>query len=121
VVILPGNPLAAALTFDQLVRPMILKCLGVVERRRRVRVPLEIAQRKPPAISAFLPARCDGRKLVLLNSAPGQLRGWQGIEGWAVLPSDANDFAVGDLVDFEGFAYPAYQAISPFAHEEDTR
>jgi molybdopterin molybdotransferase len=121
IAILPGNPLAAALTFDQLVRPMILKRLGVVEQRRRLRLPLEAAQRKAPGLTAFIPARVDGQRLLLLNPAAGPLRGWNGAEGWAVLPADCSDFAVGDLVDFEAFHPTAFQVVSAFAHEEDTR
>lgn len=120
IAILPGNPLAAALTFDQLVRPMILKRLGVVEQRRRTRVTLEAAQRKPPGLTGFIPARLDGQRLRLLNAAAGQLRGWNGAEGWAVLPADASDFAVGDAIDFEAFAHAGHQVISAFAHEDDT-
>ena len=120
VAILPGNPLAAAVTFDQLVRPMILKRLGVVEQRRRIRATLEAPQRKPPGLTAFLPARWDGAQLKLLNPAAGQLRGWQGAEGWVVLPADLTELPAGAPVDFEAFAFPAYQGISPFAHEDDT-
>lgn len=120
VAILPGNPLAAALTFDQLVRPMILKRLGVIESRRKLTMKLEAAQRKPAGLTSFLPARCDGQRLVLLNPAAGQLRGWVGAEGWVVLPADATDLAVGDLVDFEAFAYPVHQAISAYTHEDGT-
>lgn len=120
VAILPGNPLAAALTFDQLVRPMILKRLGVVEQRRKLKVPLEISQRKTAGLLAFVPARWDGKRLVLLNPAAGQLRGWLGAEGWVVLAEDSTEYAAGDLVDFEAFAHPASKPVSTFAAEEDT-
>ncbi len=121
VAILPGNPLAAALTFDQLVRPMILKRLGVVEQRRRTKVPLEAPQRKVPGLTAFLPAKWGAGRLTLLNPAVGQLRGWNGAEGWVLLFAEATELAAGDLVDFEAFAHPTTQAISAFAHEDDTR
>ena len=120
IAILPGNPLAAAVTFDQLVRPMILKRLGVVELRRRLRVTLEAPQRKPPGLAAFLPARFDGQRLHLLNPAGGQLRGWNSAEGWAVLPADTGEFAVGQQIDFEAFAHPTFQVVSAFAQEDDT-
>ncbi len=121
IAVLPGNPLEAALTFDQLVRPMILKRHGVVELRRKIQVLLEGPHRKSLGVTAFVPARLDGQKLHQLNPAVGQLRGWNGAEGWLVLAAGTTDFTIGDTVDFESFAHPAYQVVSHFTHSEVTR
>ncbi|HVE86700.1 MAG TPA: molybdopterin molybdotransferase MoeA, partial [Myxococcales bacterium] len=46
VVVLPGNPGAAAVGFDQLARPMLLRAQGVTEVRRRLPVRLDAPRHK---------------------------------------------------------------------------
>src|SRR5690606_5080075 len=51
VLVLPGNPGAASVAFDQLGRPMIHALQGVHERRRRIAARLDAPRRKQPALS----------------------------------------------------------------------
>ncbi|HME92507.1 MAG TPA: gephyrin-like molybdotransferase Glp, partial [Myxococcaceae bacterium] len=56
VAILPGNPGAAAVGFDQFARPMLLKLQGVLERRRSVEAQLDSAQHKQGGLIYLLSA-----------------------------------------------------------------
>ncbi|MBZ4419143.1 gephyrin-like molybdotransferase Glp [Myxococcus sp. RHSTA-1-4] len=116
VVVLPGNPGAATVAFDQLARPMLLKRQGVLETRRRVRARLSTSRHKQAGltylITTTLEPRGDGEPVARLRiQGAGQiLRNVHG-EGWALLPPGRADFAEGDLVDVELFHGATYAAV----------
>ncbi len=123
VAALPGNPLAAAVTFDQLVRPMILKHLGVGERRQVDRVALPFAVKKPAALAQFIPARLErGATVTAVATRTGsaQLLPLAGAQGWLVLPAGQAELAAGAEVDFEHFALREYRLIPVAPDEEAT-
>jgi len=123
VAALPGNPLAAAVTFDQLVRPMILKRLGVGEVRVTEKVALPFAVKKPAALAQLIPARLERGAQLTVHAArggPAQLLPLAGATGWLVVPAGVEQLAEGAAVDFEHFAGGQFRLLST-AGEEDTR
>ncbi len=74
---LPGNPGASALTFDLLVRPAILRMLGVARvRRGRVRAALAGGLRKPPEVEQVVRGRLvarEGRLVFVPHAAQGSM------------------------------------------------
>jgi len=116
VVVLPGNPGAATVGFDQFARPLLLKLQGVLEVRRRLRVRLDSARGKQAGltylISATVEHREDARPLARLRvQGAGQILQNVGAEGLVVLPPGQADFAEGDEVEMELFERPHYVAV----------
>lgn len=116
VVVLPGNPGAATVAFDQLARPLLLKRQGVLELRRRLRARLDSAHHKQAGltylISATLEPQEDGLPRARLRvQGAGQALGNVGAEGFAVLPPGRADFAEGDEVEVELFDRPRFVAV----------
>ncbi len=92
VLILPGNPGAAAVAFDQLVRPALLRYQGAVEERVRVPVRLASGQRKQAGLTYLLSARREVRDdgsvwAIVRPQGAGQLLQNVDAEGWVVLPA----------------------------------
>ncbi|WP_163999161.1 gephyrin-like molybdotransferase Glp [Pyxidicoccus caerfyrddinensis] len=115
VVVLPGNPGAATVAFDQFARPLLLKRQGVLETRRRVRARLSEPRHKQAGLTYLITAALehsgDGEPLARLRpQGAGQILQNVHGEGWAVLPSGRADFAEGDSVDVELFHDSAYVA-----------
>ncbi len=116
VVVLPGNPGAATVAFDQFARPLLLRFQGVAEERQRVRVLLDDGRHKQAGltylISGTLETREDGRVWARIRAQGGgqHLRNI-GAEGHAVLPPGRADFAPGDEVDFERFDRPRFLPV----------
>jgi len=103
VAVLPGNPLAAAVTFDQLVRPLLLKQQGVLEERRVQSVPLPRDVFKPVGMRQFIPvSRATTGTVLPLASATG----------WLVLPDAPNQVREGRDVPMEQFADARHIAAS---------
>ena len=118
VAVLPGNPGAATVSFDQLARPLLFKRQGVLEERQRLRVRLDSERSKQAGltylISGTLELREDGHTWVRLRpQGVGQLFQNIGAEGYAVLPPGRADFAPGDTVDFERFDRPRFLPVEP--------
>ncbi|RKH89346.1 molybdopterin molybdenumtransferase MoeA [Corallococcus praedator] len=118
VVVLPGNPGAATVAFDQFARPLILKHQGVLEQRRVVRARLSEARHKQAGLTylvtvAALDVRDDGATpwARLRPQGAGQILQNVAAQGWAVLPSGRADFAQGEPVDVQLFALPDFQAV----------
>lgn len=103
VVILPGNPGAAMVGFDQLARPVLLALQGVLEERRRVRARLLTVQKKGPPMTGVLSAcveRRGGRTVARIRpQGAGQLLQNVGMEGWALLPPGRGELQPGERVD----------------------
>ncbi|MCP3137200.1 molybdopterin molybdotransferase MoeA [Pyxidicoccus xibeiensis] len=120
VVVLPGNPGAATVAFDQLARPLLLKRQGVLETRRRVRAHLSEPRHKQAGltylITATLEPRGEGAPLARLRpQGAGQILQNAHGEGWAVLPPGRADFAEGDSVEVELFDRPLHTAVDATA------
>lgn len=115
IAVLPGNPGAAAVAFDQLVRPMILKMLGVVEVRRRIPVRLDAPRHKQAGLAYFLSARLESRPegsyARIRPQGAGQLLPNVGADGWVVLPPGKGDFAAEELVELELFTGATCQPL----------
>jgi len=102
---LPGNPVSSMITFEQFVRPALLKMMG----HQRVIKPLvravmqETIKKKPGRVQ-FLRVRVanDGQRLVASSSGDqntGILRTLLRANGIAVLPADLGQLASGEEVD----------------------
>ena len=116
LVVLPGNPGAATVAFDQFVRPLLLRHQGVHEERQRVRVPLDDARHKQAGftylVSGTLHTGEDGRTWAGIRpQGGGQHLHHIGAEGYAVLPPGRADFAAGDEVEFERFDRPRFLRV----------
>ena len=104
---LPGNPVSSMITFEQFVRPALLKMMG----HQRVIKPLvravmqETINKKPGRVQ-FLRVRVanDGQRLVASSSGDqntGILRTLLRANGIAVLPADLEQLASGEEVDVQ--------------------
>lgn len=116
IVILPGTPGAAAVGFDRLARPMLLKRQGVEETRQAVRAKLGAAQHKQAGLTYLLSARLQPSESGLPTAAvrpkgAGQLLQNVGADGWIVLPRGRADFAQGEEVLMELFAGARFSAF----------
>ncbi|HZI07489.1 MAG TPA: molybdopterin molybdenumtransferase MoeA, partial [Archangium sp.] len=116
VIVLPGNPGAATVAFDQFARPLLLRHQGVLEERQRVRVRLDEGRHKQAGftylVSGTLETREDGQVWARIRSrGAGQHLQNIGAEGYAILPPGRADFAPGDEVDFERFDRPRFLPV----------
>ncbi|GHH01223.1 gephyrin-like molybdotransferase Glp [Comamonas sp. JC664] len=120
VVVLPGNPGAATVAFDQLARPLLLKYQGVHETRRRVRAHLSEPRHKQAGLTYLITTTLEAReglapRALLRPQGAGQILQNVHGEGWAILPPGRADFAEEDAVDVELFDRPAYAPVEPLA------
>jgi molybdopterin molybdotransferase len=106
---LPGNPVAAAVTFAVLARPLILKLAGAVAAPPRVfPVRAGFGYRKKPGRREYLRVRLerDGDGLVAVKhprDGAGILSSIVESEGLAILDEATGDLAAGAVVDFLPF------------------
>ena len=102
---LPGNPVSSMITFEQFVRPALLKMMGhqrVIEPL--VRAVMQETIKKKPGRVQFLRVRVanDGQRLVASSSGDqntGILRTLLRANGIAVLPADLEQLPSGEEVD----------------------
>lgn len=117
VVVLPGNPGAATVAFDQLGRPLLLRLQGVHEERRRLRARLSSGRHKQAGLTYLITTTVEHREggglpwARLRPQGAGQILQNVGAEGFAVLPAGRADFSEGDEVDVELFDRPRYVAV----------
>jgi len=104
---LPGNPVSTLLTFEQFVRPALLKMMGHRTLLRPVvrAVFQEHVARKPGRVS-FLRVRLEHRNGGLLawtsgNQETGILKTTLQADGIAVIPADWESVGKGDLVEVQ--------------------
>jgi molybdopterin molybdotransferase len=104
---LPGNPVSTLLTFEQFVRPALLKMMGHHALLRPVvrAVFQEHVARKPGRVS-FLRVRLEHRNGALLawtsgNQETGILKTTLRADGIAVIPADWESVGTGDLVEVQ--------------------
>jgi molybdopterin molybdotransferase len=102
---LPGNPVSTMITFEEFVRPALLKMQGHLRVLRPLfRVVLREELRKKPGtvqIARIRLEREDGRWYAAPagNQQTSILRTMVDAEAFAVLPADSSSFAAGDEVD----------------------
>jgi molybdopterin molybdotransferase len=112
---LPGNPVSTLLTFEQFVRPALLKMMG----RRDLLRPLvpavfqEDFPRKPGRVS-FLRVRLERRDGALLAWTSGKqetgiLKTMLEADGIAVIPADRGAIGPGDLVEVQPLRWTAVE------------
>lgn len=101
---LPGNPVSSMVSFEQFVRPSLLKMMGYTRLyRRTIRLPLEEDMTKPQGLTCFIRACVDwrdGRYRITTTGtqSSGVLKSMVKANGLIVLPEDATDFKKGDEV-----------------------
>ncbi|QSQ12026.1 molybdopterin molybdotransferase MoeA [Myxococcus landrumensis] len=116
VVVLPGNPGAATVAFDQLARPLLLKHQGVFETRRRVVARLSESRHKQAGLTYLITATLEhgdtlAPRAVLRPQGAGQLLQNLHADGWVILPPGRADFSEDELVELELFERPRYHAL----------
>jgi molybdopterin molybdotransferase len=110
VVVLPGNPGAAAVGFDQVARPMLLRMQGATELRRRVTARLDGPRRKQAGLEYFLSAQLDPDGTARIRpQGAGQLIHALGAHGWVILPRGRAEFSAGEEHPMELFANPRWR------------
>jgi molybdopterin molybdotransferase len=107
---LPGNPVAAALTFAILGRPLVLRLAGVVaEEPTRFRVRAEFAYKKRQGRREYVRAslKRDG-DVITAHKYPkdgaGILSSVVGTDGFVIIDEAADGLAPGAMVDFLPYA-----------------
>jgi molybdopterin molybdotransferase len=101
---LPGNPVATMITFDEFVRPALLRMMGHrAVLRRDVTAVLQEEVRKKPGKVQFLRVRLarKGKRWIASTSGDqntGILRTMLQANGIAILPQEKSSFAAGDEV-----------------------
>jgi molybdopterin molybdotransferase len=107
---LPGNPVAAIVTFAVLARPLILKLAGATASMPRLfRVRADFGYRKKPGRREYVRAslKRDGNDIVAAKyprDGAGILSSIVHSDGLAVLDEDTGDLARGAMVDFLPFS-----------------
>ena len=107
---LPGNPVAAALTFAILGRPLILRLAGAAaERPALFRVRAEFAYKKRPGRREYVRATLvrDGDAVVAHKypkDGAGILSSIVNSDGFVILDEVANGLRPGTMVDFLPYA-----------------
>lgn len=102
---LPGNPVATLVTFEEFVRPALLKMLGQKQiLKPLLRARLQEPARKKPGRAQFLRVRVQEENGVLIATSSGDqntgiLRTSLLANGIAILPAEHGDFAAGDEVE----------------------
>lgn len=104
---LPGNPVSVAVSFEAFVRPALLRMLGRAEvRRPSWHVVAEVGWRSPSGRRQYMPIALgehDGRATVRPATAGGAgshlAGGLAAADGFAIVPEDVEQVAVGDLVE----------------------
>jgi molybdopterin molybdotransferase len=108
---LPGNPVAAMVTFLRFARPLILRLAGATDVAPNFfRVRADFAHKKKKNRREFLRARLrtggDGSPIATKfeRQGAGILSSLVASDGLVELPEELTDLAVGDMVDFLPFA-----------------
>lgn len=102
---LPGNPVATLVTFEEFVRPALLKMLGQKQiLKPLLRARLQEPARKKPGRAQFLRVRVQEENGVLIATSSGDqntgiLRTSLRANGIAVLPAEKGNYAAGDEVE----------------------
>ncbi len=104
---LPGNPVSTLLTFEQFVRPALLRMAG---RRQPLRPTVSAILQEPlrrrPGRTGFVRVRLESRGGVLLawsagNQETGILKTMLRADGVAIVPADQGDLAPGATIEVQ--------------------
>jgi len=101
---LPGNPVSALITFEELVRPALLKMMGLSKvARRRVKATLVGNAAKAPGKAHFFRVKVDvsGDGYLARSSGNQQtsyVKTMISADGIALLPKDRTSFAEGEEI-----------------------
>ncbi len=101
---LPGNPVSASVTFEQFVRPVLLKMQGEARRfRPTIEAVLDAPMSKKPGRAHFVRVRLerDGDVIHAVstgNQSSGVMRSMSDAHGLLVFPADATRLEAGDRV-----------------------
>jgi molybdopterin molybdotransferase len=104
IVGLPGNPVSAMVSFEQFVRPAILKMLGHINLfRRTVQARIEEDIEKKQGSRHFIRAliHCDGKGYTVVTTGKqgsGILKSMVRTNGLIILPEDATAVRKGEMV-----------------------
>ena len=108
---LPGNPVAANITFLRVVRPLLLKLMGAADLEPHLfRVPADFAYSKKKARREWVRARLatdgDGRIVARASAQQGSgvLSSMVAADGLVELPEDMTELVPGTIVDFLPFS-----------------
>lgn len=102
---LPGNPVATLVTFEEFVRPALLKIMGqrqILKPLLRARLQQPVGKKPGRAQFLRVTVREENGGLVVASSGnqnTGILRTSLRANGIAVLPADRGDYAAGDEVE----------------------
>lgn len=113
---LPGNPTSALITFEEFVRPALLRMMGHARPiKPLVRATLKHDVRKKPGKMNFLRVRIEVRDGEYLASSAGDqnsgiLRTMVRADALAILPAKRTSFAAGEKVDIHLLGEPAEKA-----------
>ena len=105
IICLPGNLVATLITFEEFVRPALLRMQGLRSVLRPLfRAVLRDGLRKKPGILQIVPVhleRCEGRWHASLAASQGTAIGGDasGAEALAVLPAESGSCDAGDEVE----------------------
>jgi len=96
---LPGNPVAAAVSFEVFVRPALARLRGLGAERRTFPAIAGAGWRARPGRQQYLPVVCDG-ELVRPASADRShhVAGLARADGYAVVPPEVEEVRAGDRV-----------------------
>jgi molybdopterin molybdotransferase len=104
---LPGNPVSSMVSFEQFIRPAILKMRGYRNiYRRAVRAEMKEGFTKNKGLRYFLRARiefCDGKYVAALTGEQGSgiLKSMVRANGLIVLPEDVTSVKPGDMANVQ--------------------
>jgi molybdopterin biosynthesis enzyme len=125
IAILPAPGLAVMAGFEQVLKPMLLKRHGVVEKHRRLQVQLAAPLHKLPGRTMLVPAKLElrGNERIAHFRTPAStyLSAALGMDGWLVLPPEHGDYKQGDGVDLELTFGSTFTVLTSGADDEATR
>lgn len=104
---LPGNPVSSMITFEQFVRPAILKMLGLRTLRKptvRAKIEAEISNRDGRRVFARVSVRSDGDEYRARLAGPqgsGVLTSMAKANGLAIVPESVSRVGPGDVVEVQ--------------------
>ena len=102
VFLLPGNPVAAMVAFDVLVRPVLQLMLGQEEGRRNPRLRARLRRKMASALNRVEFVRVclvDGEVEPLRAGGSGVLSSMSKADGFVIVPRDVEGHEAGELVE----------------------
>lgn len=101
VVGLPGNPLAAALVFEELVIPYINNLKGHHEKKHILSGVLDLNIRSAPGRHTFIPVTYDNKKVTPIFSKSSNISALINAQGILAISAESEGIASGELVNIK--------------------